>query len=174
MEHYKSWSGLNQWLTGCLCTDLLDRITYFLTRYHRVHNAYGRAAILLDGRELVCFEWMERYHQESAVHAAWQADKGQSYLGLYDSMKPQWDANCTYDDMDFLNAVLTFRNLSIQDALASDDYIVKILAILDKRVGKRTLKQIAQQAEYNRYPAWVKQFYDLRLSGDMIWEESNA
>lgn len=164
MEHYKSWSGLSKWLSGCLCAEFQGRITYFLTRYHKVHNAYGRAAIALDGQELQSFEWIEMCRKEAAVNAAWHQDKSRSDLELYDSMKPQWDANCTYDEMDFLHSVLEFRSLSIQDALASEDYIIKILAILDKRVGKRTLKQIAERGEYKRYPAWARQFYELRLS----------
>ena len=163
MDHYKSWSGLNKWLTDSLCDELKGRITYFLTRYHKVHDSYGRVAILLDGKELVCFSWIEMYRKEWAVNEVWQQDRSQSYLGLYDTMKPQWDANCTYCDMDFLNAVLEFRNLSIQDALNSDNYIIKTLAILDKRVGKRTLQMIALSGEYKQYPAWARQFYELRL-----------
>ena len=46
MDHYKSWSGLNKWLNECLCEELKGRITYFLTRHHKVHDSYGRAAIL--------------------------------------------------------------------------------------------------------------------------------
>ena len=163
MDHYKSWSGLNKWLCECLCDELKDRITYFLTRYHKVHDSYGRAAILLDGKELVCFSWIEMYRKEWAVNEAWRQDCSQSNLGLYNTMKSQWDVNCTYCDMDFLNAVLEFRNLSIQDALNSEDYIIKILAILDKRVGKRTLQKIKQAEEYKQYPLWARQFYDLRL-----------
>ena len=163
MDQYKSWSGLNKWLNDSLCGELKGRISYFLTRYHKVHNSYGRAAILLDGKELVCFSWIEMYRKEWAVDEVWRQDRSQSYLNLYDTMKPQWDANCTYCDMDFLNAVLGFRNLSIQDALNSDDYIIKILAILDKRVGKRTLQKIALAEGYKQYPAWARQFYELRL-----------
>ena len=48
LTHYKSWSGLNKQLIDCLCDPLKDRVSYFLTRYHDVHNSYGRAAILLD------------------------------------------------------------------------------------------------------------------------------
>ena len=149
MDHYKSWAGLNKWLNESLCDDMKGRITYFLTRYHKVHDAYGRAAILLDGRELVCFSWIEQYRQE--------AD------GYSEEMKPKWDANCTYCEWDFLKAVLEFRNLSIQDALASEDHIIKILAILDKRVGKRTLQKVKEAEEYKQYPDWARQFYELRL-----------
>ena len=163
MDHYKSWSGLNKWLNECLCEELKGRITYFLTRYHKVHDSYGRAAILLDGKELVCFSWIEMYRKEWAVHEVWRQDKSQSNLDMYDIMKPQWDANCTYCEMDFLNAVLEFRNLSIQEALDSEDYIIKILGVLDKRVGKRTLQKIKKAEEYKKYPEWVRQFYELRL-----------
>ena len=163
MDHYKSWSGLKQWLSECLCEELRDRITFFLTRYHKVHDSYGRAAILLDGMELVCFSWIEMYRKEWAVNEAWRQDRSQSNSGLYDTMKPQWDVNCTYCDHDFLNSVLEFRNLSIQEALNSENNIVRILAILDKRVGKRTLQKIKEAEEYKQYPKWVRQFYELRF-----------
>ena len=163
MEHYKSWSDLNSWLNECLCEALKGRITYFLTRYHKVHNAYGRAAILLDGKELVCFSWIEQYRQEQAVSAKFAEDSSQDWFALSDEKKPAWDEACTYCEWDFLKAVLAFRNLSIQDALHSEDYIIKILAILDKRTGKRTLQKIAQAADYKQYPIWVRQFYELRL-----------
>lgn len=64
MNHCKSWSGLKKRLTEQLCEPLKNRITYFLTRYHKVHNSYGRASIRLDGKELVNFSWVEMYRQE--------------------------------------------------------------------------------------------------------------
>ena len=75
MDHYKSWAGLNKWLKDCLCDDLKDRITYFMTRYHKVHDSYGRAAILLDGREVVCFSWIEMIRKECAVNEIWRQDR---------------------------------------------------------------------------------------------------
>lgn len=164
MDHYKSWAGLNKWLKECLCEEFKDRITYFLTRYHKVHDSYGRAAILLDGKELVCFSWIEIYRQEQAVSAKYAEDRSKDWYGLYDEMKSVWDETCTYCEWDFLKAVLEFRNLSIQDALSSEGYIIKILAILDKRVGKRTLQKIEQAGEYKQYPEWARQFYELRLA----------
>ena len=163
MEHYKSWLGLNNWLKDSLCEEFRDRISYFLTRYHKVHDTYGRAAILLDGKELVCFSWIERYRQEWEVSEKHQENESMDWYQLREELKPQWDENCTYCDFDFLNGVLEFRNLSVQDALDSENYIVKILGILDRRVGKRTLDKIRQSGEYLQYPAWVRQFFELRL-----------
>lgn len=163
MDHYKSWSGLNKWLNECLCEELKGRITYFLTRYHKVHDSYGRAAILLDGKELVCFSWIEQYRQEQQVAAKHNEDRSKGWFELCEEMKPGWAENCTLCEWDFLSAVLEFRNLSIQDALKSEDYIIKTLAILDKRVGKRTLQKIKEAEKYKNYPEWARQFYELRL-----------
>lgn len=164
MTHYKSWSGLKKQLSETLCDTLINRVTYFLTRYHDVHNSYGRAAILLDGKEMVCFSWIEMYYQERDITPLYNEMPGSPYEAFVKKMKPKWDANCTYCEMDFLEAVLQFRNMPIQEALESENYIIKVLAIMDRRVGKRTRSRILEEAAYNEFPAWVRQFYDLRLS----------
>lgn len=164
MENYKSWGGLNKQLTETLCDELKNRITYFLTRYHSVHDSYGRAAIRLDGKELVIFSWIEMYHQENDISKLYKAGVRKTYDEMERQMKPKWDTDCTYSEMNFLDAALKFRSMEIKEALASEDHIIKIFAILDKRVGKRTLAKIKEAKEYERYPAWVQQFYNLRLS----------
>lgn len=40
----------------------------------------------------------------------------------------------------------------------------RVLAIMDRRVGKRTLEEIKNTGEYKSYPEWVQQFYKLRLN----------
>lgn len=166
MDHYKSWNALKKWLEGNLCDELQGRVAYFLTRYHRVHDSYGRASVLVDGREWVDFSWIERYRQESQRDSLWYSEGKKEYdLDRYEeTLKPQWDENGTYCDMDFLAAILEFRNMPIRDALNSENYMIRSLAILDKRVGKRTLKRIADAKEYLLYPDWAKQFYELRLA----------
>jgi hypothetical protein len=86
------------------------------------------------------------------------------YHDLYSAMKPKWDADCTYNEMDFLSAALQFRSMAIEDALHSDNHIIRIFAILDRRVGTRTLRQIAADGTYKALPQWVRQFYELRLA----------
>ncbi len=164
MDHYKSWAGLKKQLSDNLCDTLKNRVTYFLTRYHDVHNSYGRAAILLDGKELVCFSWIEMYYQENDISKLYDKKPDASYEDLVAKMKPKWDADCTYCEMDFLDAVLHFRNLSIMEALESENYMIKILAIMDRRIGKRTLSKILKDGAYKDFPDWVRQFYELRLS----------
>ena len=162
MNHYKSWSGLNQQLHACLCDPLRDRISYFLTRYHAVHNSYGRASIRLDGKELVVFSWIEMYRQERDVSERWEE------TGVYDcdaiELKRKWEQEGTLSEWDFLQAATEFLQLPITDALESDNCLIRIFAILDRRVGKRTIRKIRDSEVWKSYPEWVQQFYALRFS----------
>lgn len=162
MNHYKSWAELNKQLTDRLCEPLKGRITYFLTRYHKVHDSYGRASIRLDGKELVNFTWVEMYKQESDMHDRWEETGVWDYEAPY--LKEKWNLEATFSDDDFLAAATDFLQLSIQDALQSENYLIRVFAIMDKRVGKRTLAAIQEAGEYKAYPQWVQQFYELRMS----------
>lgn len=164
MENYKSWSDLQKLLNERLCQELQGRVLYFLTRYHDVHNAYGRAAVRLDGKELVCFSWIEQYHQEGAIADTMRQQPESGYEQVRENLKPEWDRNGTYCDMDFLDAVLQFRSMTIQDALRSENRMIRILAILDRRVGRRTLRRISLEKAFENEPEWVRQFYELRLN----------
>lgn len=161
MNHYKSWTGLNKQLSDLLCDECKGRISYFLTRYHKVHNSYGRAAIRLDNREIACFSWIEMYRQDDDLNEVWKE------TGVWDyndsDLKKKWDVNATWCDMDLLSAATSFLQMPIMDALYSDNYIIRIFAILDRRIGKRTLCKIKEEGAYKSYPCWVKQFYELRL-----------
>ena len=160
-NHYKSWSGLNKQLTKNICDALQGRITFFLTRYHDVHNSYGRAAIRLDGKELVRFSWINMYKQEADVNEYWEKTGEWDYDNP--KLKEKWDKDATFSDYDFLAAATGFLQLPIKEALDSDNYLIKAFAIIDKRVGKRTLDRIKEENQYKRYPEWVQALYRLRL-----------
>ena len=161
VKHYKSWSGLNKKLMDNLCDELQGRITYFLTRYHEVHNSYGRASIRLDGKELTNFSWVEMYKQDFDTNELWK--ETEKWDSENTALKRKWDEEAVFSDNDFLEDATNFLQLSVKDALASEDYLIKVFAIMDKRVGKRTLKKIKTEEQYKTYPEWVQQFYKLRL-----------
>ncbi|MCM1165750.1 MAG: hypothetical protein NC299_13065 [Lachnospiraceae bacterium] len=160
MKKYKSWKSLKKRLEGLLCEGLRGRVTYFLTRYHRVHNAYGRAAVLLDGRELVRFSWTEMYRQEIDLSRLY------TRTGEYDEscFKEKWDNDCTYSETDFLSAALDFINMPIAEALKSENSVIRVLAVMDGRVGRRTLQNLDEGA----FPEWARAFYRLRLEVENI------
>ena len=161
MNHYKSWSGLNKQLNEYLYDSLRKRVSYFLTRYHAVHNSYGRASIKLDGKDIVVFSWFDMYKQDSDINEQWEK------TGVWDNevlnLKEKWEQEGTLSDWDFLQAATDFLQMPVADALVSDNCLIRIFAILDRRVGKRTIKKIQESEIYKTYPEWVQQFYELRF-----------
>lgn len=155
---YRSWKALKNQLEELLCAELKGHVTYFLTRYHRVHNSYGRAAILFDGKELVRFSWVEMYERENGLSKLYAEERytEENISGLEKS----WDENGVYSDNDFLGAALEFTDMPIIEALQSENSIIKLLALMDRRVGKRTLQGLNSDA----FPEWAKPFYDLRVN----------
>ena len=87
-------------------------------------------------------------------------------MAIYEDMKSRWDIDCTYYETDFLQAALQFQNIDIKTALESKNKIIRIFAILDKRVGKRTLCRIQQEGSYLEEPDWVRQFYKIRFAAE--------
>ena len=65
-----------------------------------------------------------------------------------------------------MDAALIFLNLPIDEALNHESYLIRLFAILDRRVGKRTLKRIVDEKVYLEYPKWIRQFYEVRLSAE--------
>ena len=70
---YKSWSNLKKQMQDLLCDSLKDKISYFYTSYHKVHNSYGRATINYNKKEIVAFSWVEMYAQEREVSQLYTA-----------------------------------------------------------------------------------------------------
>lgn len=71
-----------------------------------------------------------------------------------------------FSQYDFLEAVEKFLNSSIEESLKSDNSIVKALALIDRRVGKRTLNMLKESIEQES--ELVRYFYSLRCQAEQI------
>ena len=70
-----------------------------------------------------------------------------------------------YTDGEFCEALETYRNQSIQESVFSSNPIIRMFAVLDRRVGKRTLSKL--KTSIDDQPEWLRQFYNLRFYVEM-------
>ena len=176
VDKYKSWSNLKKQMTELLCDALSDKITYFYTSYHSVHSAYGRATINYEKRELVAFswdiglfiQWEDEYkalrelsvQEKKTLGNVWNAQ-----IHINEAlMREKWMPNCTLCDSDFIQAVTVYLKKDIASALSSENYLLRVFAYMDRRVGKRTLVKIREVIE--SLPEWVQRFYRLRCEAE--------
>ena len=176
---YKSWSQLKKQMQDLLCDSLKDQITYFYTSYHQVHNAYSRGAILYRDQEVAAFSWSEQIVQERNIQEQYRKmdhvpTMWEDYEGSWKAYEAACDAACRETWMpngilchaDFIDSVTIFLKNGIAESLHSDNYLLRIFAYMDRRVGKRTLVKIQDEAE--TLPEWVQQFYRIRCEADGI------
>lgn len=72
-----------------------------------------------------------------------------------------------YGVQDIIENIGIYLHSDIQSSLKSDEPFLRVLAILDRRTGKRTLRKLAEE-KYLFIPAWVKKFYRLRFEAEGI------
>lgn len=165
-SRYKSWSNLKKQMNDLLCDSLKDRISYFYTRYHKDRGSFGRATINLDKNEVIAFSWdigidIQWDDENRAARENPTVDQKTIHNML---MNEKWMQEGTLCHHDFLEAVTTYLKTDITAALNSDNYILRALAYMDRRVGKRTLIKIKDNVE--ALPEWVKQFYRIRCEAE--------
>ena len=163
-----SWSAMRKKLEkDNLCASLQGRIQYFATRYRTIHDSEGGVAVRVDGKEVFRsdhFRWMECMFSDTSE----ERDEM-----TVDEVREEWqrlqmsaNGNGNFERHQFYKAYYEYDNQSIEKSLESEDAIVRLFAILDKRVGKRTLEKLLPSVE--QQPEWLRYFYRLRIEADNI------
>lgn len=80
------------------------------------------------------------YKQEFDVNEMWKTTGEWDYDNS--EFKEKWNNEATFFDYDFLSAATKYLQLSIKDALKSENSLIRVFAIMDRRVGKITLEKI--------------------------------
>ena len=141
-----------------LADSLKGRIRYFCTTYVGMDSC-RIFEIRIDDNYKKQFSWDTLY-----------ADMGKKG---FDDSERTWSKMRDYVDKnsvevrdvhiceDFSEALAEYRNQDIKNSIQSDNPIVRMFAILDRRIGKRTLESLKDSL--NEQPEWLKPFYLLRF-----------
>ena len=160
-----TWSGIRKKLENeYLAKSLQGHIQYYATTYSRSHDHEGRAAIRYDGKEIIkgCYwyNWTkagqfpkdEKYERRMREENAFMDDTALK-LGVFDQRS-------------FYAAFQEFDQQSIEKSLKSENLIVRIFAVLYRRVGKRRLLMMKDTIEQE--PNTFKEFYAIRARAEGI------
>ena len=182
----KSWSGLKKELEkDLLCEALKGRVTYFSTSYRRSDDGMeSRFAISVDKNEIFgaksANESVKYFHYGNELKEFLQIPttktKYVSYFNRTDEciraeefVRKVAQSNCDYTTNEIFHSLNSYKKSTIEDSLNSEDPIVRMFAILDRRVGKRTLKKLKSEVKYQ--PKWLQFFYYLRFEAEDINEQ---
>lgn len=163
-----TWSGIRAKLEQeHLAPALQGKIQYFATSYNKCPDHEGRAAVRIDGKEILKSSYYEYCMAEWNARKA--IDKNATDLTLQERCKMTRQSALDggdFDQRDFYIAFQEFDNQSIDMSLVSSNPIVRMFAILDKRVGKRKLISISNTMESEL--VWLRTFFCLRCDAENI------
>ena len=158
-----TWSGIKKKLeTEYLAQSLRGHIQYYATSYSKSPDHEGRAAIRYNGKEIIkgCYwnNWIkaelfpkdETYSNRMSTEMAYMDDTALQ-LGVFGQ-------RCFY------KAFSEFDNQNIEASLKSDDLLVRIFAVLDRRVGKRKLALIKETITSDSKT--FQEFYTIRAKAE--------
>ena len=163
-----TWSGIrNKLENDYLCPALRGRIQYFATSYSKSADHEGRAAIRLDGVEVLrsnyytYFEnvWTKFHHLRSTTLK--DCDSAKEAINQAHAYALEQG---TFDQKVFYEAFGIFDNQSIEKSLTSENPLVRIFALLDRRLGKRRLLALEESMEQEL--DWVRAFYVIRMQAE--------
>lgn len=156
----KKWSKVKKMLEDdCLCETLKGRVKSFNTRYRSAHDRAGRICILVDKKEILNMPSLKEYELYDLAHELSSSD--QSLKEAYENADEIVCSKGICAPWNFEEAFEIYQNQKIGDSIRSDYLLVKLLAILDRRVGKRSLASL--EGELAELPKWLQYFYQLRL-----------
>ena len=152
-----------------LAPSLIGRVRYGCTSYPSMDDCHV-FEICIDGKQVKRFSWetVNTYFIDCGYKTN-KAPRGEreyweEFWQLLDKY-PQ-SLRIEYTDAEFCRALEIYRNQDISDSISSENALVRMFAVLDRRVGKRTLKKLKDSLEAQ--PEWLLQFYNLRFDTEGV------
>lgn len=189
-DYILSWSKLKQQLESFLSPALVGRFEYRATSYRYLPDKAGLCYIAVDKKNVLnmsdattSIRWYEselEIKNDSSIQIPIRNEEVEAVrkdtkglvpedrlvviargrkIGEY--AKELMSAQSALSKSNFVVAANKFLSLSIEESLESNDILLNILALVDRRVGKKRILNMSDKIKL-KHPA-VQYFYELRL-----------
>ncbi len=165
-----SWSAMRKYLEDeMLCESLKGRIRYGCTSYPGMDGCKV-FEICIDGKQVKRFslETVNTFFINNGFKESAEPFGKTEYWAEFWPLleKVPLTERCEYTDTEFCNALNAYRNQDINLSLTAENPIIRMFAILDRRIGKRTLLNVKSATDAK--PKWLQKFYELRITAEGI------
>jgi hypothetical protein len=117
----------------------------------------GRVWLTLDGRELISFDTSRYVAKRAQISHDMRSGTGPFALSATSDQEEYLAADAAardylrrageYDDYSALEDLEAYLSLPIEEALQSPSPLIRALAVVDRRVGKRRVRQLLAQPD---------------------------
>lgn len=144
------WSKLKSRVKSLIVPALRDRIDFHLTSYRSSHDGADKVWIMIDGKRIFsCKHYQHEWATFAASRSGLRGNEVKSVLREVQIHSPG----------DFGDAMRAYLTMPVSVALGSEDPLIRAFAIVDRRLGKRSLARLdLSDCDH----ALVKAFFELR------------
>lgn len=186
-----SWSKLKKQLESFLCPALYGRVEYRATGYRYLPDKSGICYIAVDKKNVLnmsditsSIRWYQTEQEikndsdiqipinNEEIEAVRKDTKGvvpedrlkviARSRKISEYAKELLSAQATLSKSNFIVVANRFLSISIEESIESNDILLNILALVDRRVGKKRILNMNEKMKL-KHPI-VQYFYELRLS----------
>ncbi|MGW8956889.1 SF0329 family protein [Paenibacillus sp. NPDC055715] len=186
-----SWSKLKQHLESFLCPALYGRVEYRATSYRYLPDKSGICYIAVDKKNVLnmsdttsSIRWYQSDQEmksdpniqvpinDEEIEAIRKDTKGiipedrlkviARSRKISEYAKDILSAQASLSKSNFIVVANQFLSISIEESLESNDILLNILALVDRRVGKKRILNMTEKMKL-KHPI-VQYFYELRRS----------
>jgi hypothetical protein len=169
----QQWSKVKKKLESFICDSLKNRVDFTVTNYRKAHDQMGRAFITVDKKEVLNMctitSDIALYRKERELNRNLKKNEMEKDINYYDigiQAHETIKEEGIYAQYDFFDAVEEYFTLPIEESLKSKDMVMKILSLIDRRVGKRTLQKLKEPIQFEN--DIVQYFYKLRCESERL------
>lgn len=150
------WSKTKQVLENRLPEDLKGRVKYQYDVYRDGSSQIQSFSIIVDGIPWFCTnpKFFDELYNNTPAEIRYKEGTDLDIIKRTGYVPNSWGEAMKYVHQ-FLN------ELSIDDAISSDNYFIRMLALLDSRMGKRRARLLANSIATE--PEWFRKWIMLRL-----------
>lgn len=179
------WSKTKKALYERMAPSLRGRVVYEVQNYVNLYHSFITAdacmqfMIIVD-REQICtiagagafsYDWdlykkvLDELHLTSNMVVYWNTDPDRVNEYRVDNRMFYYTGLMLFSKI--MPRIHTYLNCAdIEQCLSKEDYLLYLFAILDRRVGKRRIKEIYQGIDSE--PEWIRKFILLRAEAEGI------
>ena len=144
------WSKLRASVRALICPELRQRIDFHVTQY-RVGTSSKSGLVTIDRKRVLALSYFRFCRHGDGWFASGESETKWSPKQRDEIHPPQ----------QLGDAMRAYLDMPIKAALRSSNPFIRSLAIIDRRVGKRTLEELKIGDDEH---SLVKKFYRLRMS----------
>jgi hypothetical protein len=157
------WSKQKQIIEDRICDSLKKRIKIHLTHYRAVHEPESRFWITFDDKEVFSVSKLKWLSEWAKIRGEYIKNQGTEDPYYY--AEKVMHSNGKYYIDHIQESLEQYINTSIEEALVSDNFIIKALAMIDKRLGKRRLTNMNLDEKEHLL---VKKLFEMRCETEKI------